>query len=214
MINSLRPLLADCPAVLQQKWHWEHLSMLPDNAHKCEICQTQYVNNHNCTGWGHVQANPTEMLLDDCGVNRFQRCDSLQMLPWRKEQKLRRKQEASVLHAHKCRVSPISVPLIPSVSIFIIYILCIFDIYLEEVPLKSCGSCKGYGKEKAKIQSQIAASTLSYLHKLEGVGGTKAKKLKETDCREVCNSRNLEVGGGQEKKNPIKTSWGGDEEPR
>lgn len=72
MINSLRPLLADCPAVLQQKWHWEHLSMLPDNAHKCEICQTQYVNNHNCTGWGHVQANPREMLLDDCGVSRFQ----------------------------------------------------------------------------------------------------------------------------------------------
>lgn len=87
MINSLRPLLADCPPVLQQKWHWEHLSMLPDNAHKCEICQTQYVNNHNCTGWGHVRVNPTEMLLDDCGVSRFQRCDFLQCFLDRKNRR-------------------------------------------------------------------------------------------------------------------------------
>lgn len=65
MINSLRPPLTDGPAVLQQKWHWDHLSMLPDNAHKCEICQPQYVNNHNCTGWGHVRANPAETPLAD-----------------------------------------------------------------------------------------------------------------------------------------------------
>lgn len=43
----------------------------------------------------------------------------------------------------------------------------------------SCEPCKGHGPEKAKIQSQIAASNPSYLHKLKGVGGTKAKKLKE-----------------------------------
>lgn len=87
MINSLRPLLVGCPVVLQQKWHWEHLSMLPDNAHKCEICQSQYVNNHNCTGRGHVQANPTEMLLDDNGMKGFQSCDSLQMLPEEKQKR-------------------------------------------------------------------------------------------------------------------------------
>lgn len=86
MINSLRPFLADCPAVLQQKWHWNHLSMLPDNAHKCEICQTQYVNNHNCTGWGHVQANPTEMLLDDVRGAGFS-CDFVQMIPQRKSRR-------------------------------------------------------------------------------------------------------------------------------
>lgn len=65
MINSLRPPLTDGPAVLQQKWHWDHLSVLPDNAHKCEICQPRYVNNHNCTGWGHVRANPAETPLAD-----------------------------------------------------------------------------------------------------------------------------------------------------
>lgn len=65
MINSLRPPLTERPAVLQQKWHWDHLSMLPDNAHKCEICQPRYVNNHNRTAWGHVRANPVERALAD-----------------------------------------------------------------------------------------------------------------------------------------------------
>lgn len=98
MINSLRPLLADCPVVLQRKWHWDHLSMLPDNAHKCEICQTQYVNNHNCTGWGHVQANPTEMLWDDVGLAGFN-CDSSQRLSSGKErEKFKGWYEISVVH--------------------------------------------------------------------------------------------------------------------
>lgn len=37
-------------------------------------------------------------------------------------------------------------------------------------------------------------------------GGDESKEVKRgTDCGEVCNSRNLEVEGGQEEKNPIKT---------
>ncbi len=159
MINSLRPLLTDRPAVLQQKWHWEHLSMLPDNAHKREICQTQYVNNHNCTGWGHVQANPTEMLLDDCGVSRFQRWDSLQIHPWEKEwEKLRGWQEAVVLHAKKMTCITNVCALLPwrkaSVLMAIIIILSLLiERILKKVLLKTCtGLVEDVGQKKARFK--------------------------------------------------------------
>lgn len=182
MINSLRPLLADCPVVLQQKWHWEHLSMLPDNAHKCEICQTQYVNNHNCTGWGHVQANPTEMLLDDSGVSGSQRCDqrcdSSQMLSGEEEEKLKGWQEARMPH------DQLNVP-----------------------PRQRTG----WEKQRLKVKLQPLINTCIR----RGEKKQKHRSWKRgKDCRKVCNSRNLEVGREQGKKNPIKTSWGADEEPR
>lgn len=157
MINSLRPLLADCPAVLQQKWHWEHLSMLPDNAHKCEICQTQYVNNHNCTGWGHVQANPTEMLLDDCGVSRFQRCERESGRSWGTDKRLVFCMLRSVVHYQLLFHTSLKKTFV--INVCNKYSVCIVWTYLEETLLKTSRPYRGHGPEKAKIQSEIAAST-------------------------------------------------------
>lgn len=145
MINSLRPLLADCPAVLQQKWHWDHLSMLPDNAHKCEICQTQYVNNHNYTGWGHVQANPTEMLLDDVGwagfslTNAFfrERVGEVEGLTWDQCAYWE-----SVVHhqPNLCTLRPLAL-------MFVINILSVLIEQIKETLLKTCRPCRGYWPE-------------------------------------------------------------------
>lgn len=144
MINSLRPSLADSPAVLQQKWHWDHLSMLPDNAHKCEICQTQYVNNHNCTDWGHVQANPTETLLGDAGRGGFSSV-SLQRLSsdtewekWTGWNRIRVSTEQLLCLTGLCTVK------------YLVWAAC-----LQEMQLTIGRSNRGYWPENAKTQSQI-----------------------------------------------------------
>ena len=156
MINSLRPLLTEPTAVLQQKWHWEHLSMLLDNAHKCEICQTQYVNNHNCTGVSRVQANPTEMLLDDCRQRGFQyRSGFTQMFSWEREFEMC----YILINANPFNFFTLG----PGINVNDKYSVHIFNISCRNSIRVVEGKCPKHQIFKIKFQPL----TIFYLHKLE-----------------------------------------------